>query len=143
MTYTIRQLSKMFDLPASTLRYYEELGLLTNINREGTNRMYQQCHVNHLKTICCFKESGMSLSQLRLFLEMENVPERGNELLDLLNDHAKKIDQQIFNLIENRKHIHRKQLFYEAKHKAYLANEDMPEWKNFKEKEVIYDINQK
>ena len=27
-TYTIKQVSQMFGLPASTLRYYEEIGLL-------------------------------------------------------------------------------------------------------------------
>ena len=30
-TYTIREMSERFGLPASTLRYYEEIGLLTDV----------------------------------------------------------------------------------------------------------------
>lgn len=29
--YTIREISEMFQLPASTLRYYEDMKILTNI----------------------------------------------------------------------------------------------------------------
>ena len=31
--YTIRELSEMFGLPASTIRYYEDEGILTNVGR--------------------------------------------------------------------------------------------------------------
>ncbi|MBO5622327.1 MAG: MerR family DNA-binding transcriptional regulator, partial [Butyrivibrio sp.] len=31
MSYTIAQLSKKFDVNASTLRYYEEIGILSNV----------------------------------------------------------------------------------------------------------------
>lgn len=34
--YTIRELSKMFDLPASTIRYYEDEGILTNVGRTSS-----------------------------------------------------------------------------------------------------------
>ena len=30
-TYTIREMSERFGLPASTLRYYEEIGLLMDV----------------------------------------------------------------------------------------------------------------
>ena len=30
-TYTIKEVSEMFHLPSSTLRYYEDLGILTNV----------------------------------------------------------------------------------------------------------------
>ena len=30
-TYTIRQISNLYKLPTSTLRYYEDLGLLTDV----------------------------------------------------------------------------------------------------------------
>lgn len=32
-TYTIKEVSEMFHLPSSTLRYYEDLGILTNVGR--------------------------------------------------------------------------------------------------------------
>ena len=32
-SYTIKEVSQMFQLPASTLRYYEDMGILTDIAR--------------------------------------------------------------------------------------------------------------
>ena len=44
-TYTIREMSERFGLPASTLRYYEEIGLLTDvIHTESKKRIYTQQH---------------------------------------------------------------------------------------------------
>lgn len=40
--YTIREISDMFQLPSSTLRYYEDMGILTNIGRTASgNRIYK------------------------------------------------------------------------------------------------------
>ena len=54
-TYTIKEVSEMFHLPSSTLRYYEDLGILTNVGRSKSGqRVYIRGHINRLKTICCF-----------------------------------------------------------------------------------------
>lgn len=50
-TYTIKEVSEMFHLPSSTLRYYEDLGILTNVGRSKSGqRVYIQGHINRLKT---------------------------------------------------------------------------------------------
>ena len=42
-TYTIKEVSEMFHLPSSTLRYYEDLGILTNVGRSKSGqRVYIQ-----------------------------------------------------------------------------------------------------
>ena len=42
-SYTIKEVSQMFQLPASTLRYYEDMGILTDIARtESGQRIYLQ-----------------------------------------------------------------------------------------------------
>ena len=38
--YTIREVSKMFDLPVSTLHYYEDEGILTNVGRSASNHAH-------------------------------------------------------------------------------------------------------
>ena len=48
-TYTIKEVSEMFHLPSSTLRYYEDLGILTNVGRSKSGqRVYIQGHINRL-----------------------------------------------------------------------------------------------
>lgn len=37
-TYTIKEVSEMFHLPSSTLRYYEDLGILTNVGRSKSGQ---------------------------------------------------------------------------------------------------------
>jgi DNA-binding transcriptional MerR regulator len=72
--YSIREVSAKFNLPASTLRYYEEVGILTDIPRNSSGkRIYLEKHINRLKTICCFKNTGMSISQLQEFFQYLSV----------------------------------------------------------------------
>ena len=41
MSYSIKELSKMFHLPPSTIRYYEKIGLLENVEHiNGYRRVY-------------------------------------------------------------------------------------------------------
>ena len=55
-TYTIREISRLFSLPLSTLRYYEEEGLLTNVQKSASGqRIYTQEHIDRLHCINCFK----------------------------------------------------------------------------------------
>ena len=50
-TYTIRQISNLYKLPASTLRYYEDLGLLTDVVHTASGaRIYNQSHICLLYT---------------------------------------------------------------------------------------------
>ncbi len=40
MIYSITELSKQFNLPASTIRYYEKIGLLENVEHVNSRRFY-------------------------------------------------------------------------------------------------------
>lgn len=44
MSYTIRQVATQFHMQPSTLRYYEDQGLLTNVERTETG----QAHIRRL-----------------------------------------------------------------------------------------------
>ena len=66
--YSIREVSAKFNLPASTLRYYEEVGILTDIPRNSSGkRIYLEKHINRLKTICCFNYWHEYLSTAIIF----------------------------------------------------------------------------
>ena len=67
-TYTIRQISNLYKLPASTLRYYEDLGLLTDVVHTASGaRIYNQSHIDRLGGIMCLKRSGLSIAKIRQF----------------------------------------------------------------------------
>lgn len=132
-TYTIRNLSEMFSLPASTLRYYEDVELLTNVERHGQKRVYHECHVHRLRTICCFKAAGMSIAQLKLLFQCEDRPEKETEAIQLLQEYVKELSEKIAELQENEIHVKRKLAYYEDQHNARLHNKPLPDWKDYKD----------
>lgn len=105
-TYTITEISKMFDLPASTLRYYEELGILTNVKRnQSKQRIYDQRHINRLKTICCFKKTGLSIAKLQKFFACEeDEAAHIDEILTLLEDQEAHILDELAQYQASLKH---------------------------------------
>ena len=140
--YTIREISEMFQLPASTLRYYEDMEILTNIKRNNSGqRIYEDCHVNRLRTICCFKNAGMSISQLKEFFsyESEETAQIDNILL-LLNDHKTSVTEQIKNLQESYAHLLRKLHYYGDIKKSLESNQPLPQWKDYKFKTFTDDF---
>ncbi len=95
--YGIREISEIFHLPSSTLRYYEEIGILTNIARTSSGqRIFTDAHVNRLKTICCFKNTGMTIAQLKSFFIYESAEqEHIDDIISLLNAQKEYTVEQI------------------------------------------------
>ena len=71
MPYTIKDMSEMTGLPASTLRYYDKQGLLPNLRRDGNNiRVFTDDDYRHLRLINCLKRSGLSIRDIKSFIDM-------------------------------------------------------------------------
>ncbi|AKG37854.1 MerR family transcriptional regulator [Paenibacillus durus ATCC 35681] len=71
MQYTIGQVAEKSNLSIHTLRYYEKEGILPFIKRnESGIRIYEDEHIEWLKFICCLRDTGMSISQLKEFVEL-------------------------------------------------------------------------
>ena len=107
MSYTIRQVATQFHMQPSTLRYYEDQGLLTNVERTETGqRIYEDCHIDRLRAICCFKNAGMTIDDLKKFFVYEsNEPEHIDEILDLLESRRESLDEQRRALNEAAMHV--------------------------------------
>lgn len=74
MQYTIGELSKICNIPTSTLRYYDKLGLFSNIKRDvNNNRIYTDYEALTLKWISCLKETGMPLNEIKDYLDMNII----------------------------------------------------------------------
>ena len=69
MNYSIGEVSRMFGLPQSTLRYYDKEGLLPYIQRQGAGiRRFDEQAVEALRVIECLKKSGMEIKDIRQFM---------------------------------------------------------------------------
>ena len=71
MVYTVGEMAKKLDVPASTLRYYDKEGLLPFVERSsGGIRMFQESDFEWLQVIGCMKKAGMSIRDIRQYIEL-------------------------------------------------------------------------
>ena len=66
--YTIGQISEMFHLPISTLRYYDKEGLFPDIERQSGIRKFSEKEVEALRAIECLKASGLEIKDIKQFM---------------------------------------------------------------------------
>ena len=87
MFYTIGEMAQKLNVAPSTLRYYDKEGLLPSVERsEGGVRIFQDADMGHLSTIKCLKRTGMSIQEIRQYIDLslqgdETIGER-MELID-------------------------------------------------------------
>lgn len=67
--YTIGQVSEMFHLPISTLRYYDKEGLFPNMERTSGIRRFGSQEIETLHIIECLKKSNLEIKDIRQFME--------------------------------------------------------------------------
>lgn len=129
-TYTIREISEMFELPSSTLRYYESEGLLPEVPKSSSGqRIYSDEHVERLKCINYFKRTGMTIPQLRKFFIYEaDEAAHIDKIISLLKDQEQIVNEKLIQLQKDSAHVHHKVEYYsEIKH-ALENNLPLPVW---------------
>lgn len=68
--YTIGQVSEMFNLPISTLRYYDKEGLFPSMQRQSGIRKFGETEVEALRVIECLKASGLEIKDIKKFMDL-------------------------------------------------------------------------
>ncbi len=66
--YSIGQVSEMFHLPVSTLRYYDREGLFPGMARQSGKRQFSEREIEALRVIECLKASGLEIRDIRQFM---------------------------------------------------------------------------
>lgn len=67
--YTIGQISELFHLPISTLRYYDKEGLFPDLKRSSGIRQFGDKEIETLRIIECLKKSGLEIKDIKLFMK--------------------------------------------------------------------------
>lgn len=96
-TYTVGEVSERTGFTIDTLRYYERLGLIEQIERtSGGKRRYRADDIGWLEFVSCLRDTGMPISSMRSFAELcragdETIPAR----IALLDEHRAAVEAQI------------------------------------------------
>jgi DNA-binding transcriptional MerR regulator len=68
--YTIKDVAALTGLPASTLRYYESVGVIAPINRgeSSRHRVYDENDLGQLLAVACLAATGMSVHDMKEYV---------------------------------------------------------------------------
>lgn len=113
----IAKFSELTSLSPHTLRYYEKLGLLTNISRNSSgHRSYSQADIDWVTFINRLKETGMPLEQI---LEYAHLRAEGETTFEqrqiLLEKHRDALKDRIKNELEHLRMLDSKIDYYDSK----------------------------
>ncbi len=123
MDYTIKQVSEKTKLKAYVLRYYEREGLLPFVNRSDSGiRRYSEDDLEWLGLICCLKNTGMSIKQIKDFVELSM---QGGKTLkqrcDMLIKHKKDVEIQIDEMHKHLLKVAHKIEYFTAQYEKYTS----------------------
>jgi len=98
--YKIGDVTKLINITADTLRYYEKFGLLPNISRNVSGiRQYDDKDISRLKFIKRAQSMNFSLNEIKELLSMREGPQTAKDSVrQLTADKLKDVEQQINEL---------------------------------------------
>ena len=95
MVYTVGEMAKLLGVTASTLRYYDKEGLLPFVERSsGGIRMFRESDIEWLRVIECMKKAGMSIKDIRQYIELALKGDDTIELRLMMFRRQKEVLQQ-------------------------------------------------
>ena len=96
--YTIGQVSEMFNLPVSTLRYYDKEGLFPHLKRVNGVRQFSEIEIETLRVIDCLKRSGLEIKEIKEYMSLCSL---GNTTLKQRKEIFEKQKEEVLQEIEN------------------------------------------
>ncbi|UUW90599.1 MerR family transcriptional regulator [Pimelobacter simplex] len=69
-TFSIKEAAALTGLPASTLRYYESIGVVAPVSRSASSghRVYTEDDLDLLTWVACLSATGMAVSDMRQYV---------------------------------------------------------------------------
>lgn len=97
--YGIKEVAEHTGITVSALRYYDKLGLMPQLFRdESGKRQFTEQDICWIELICCLKNSGMPLQEVKEFMLLCIKEDACEERKKILEKHKKFILEQIESL---------------------------------------------
>ena len=95
----IAEVARRSGVPASTLRFYQEKGLIASVGRRGLRRVFNSSVLERLALISLGRASGFSLDEIALMFTPDGRPRIDRQML---RAKAEELDRTIRQLTEMR-----------------------------------------
>ncbi|MFL9868169.1 helix-turn-helix domain-containing protein [Paraburkholderia fungorum] len=86
ITLDIAEVAQQSGIPASTLRFYEEKGLIASTGRRGLRRLFDASVLDRLALIALGRAAGFSLDEIALMFTPDGQPRIDRQMLMLKAD---------------------------------------------------------
>jgi len=116
-TYSIREVAALTGLPASTLRYYESIGLIEPVSRGASSghRVYDERDLDQLTGIACLAAIGLSIEDMRAYVANSRLGSEGaREQVDLLVAQSERLAREAEQLELRRAFVELKADYWRA-----------------------------
>ena len=101
---SIKEAADLTGLPAKTIRYYEDIGLVMPMRAENGYRVFQEADAHKLHFLSKARSLGFSIDECRKLLALYADSERASaDVKALAQDHVTEIDRKIAELQAMRK----------------------------------------
>ena len=107
-SYTIKEAAVLTGLPASTLRYYETVGVISPVARGASSkhRVYDEDDLDELMWVACLAATGMSVSDMRTYVANGRLgPQAAGEQIELLSQQAEKLAAEAKHLVLRQRYV--------------------------------------
>ena len=113
--YTIGQVSEMFNIPVSTLRYYDREGLFPGVERKSGIRKFSDNEIEALRVIECLKASGLEIREIKQFMEWTTEGSATyQQRKQLFETRLKKVEEEMDKLQKTKDMLKYKCWYYET-----------------------------
>jgi DNA-binding transcriptional MerR regulator len=114
--YTPSETSRRSGFSLDTLRYYDKIGLLGELDRTpGGQRVFSDHDIGWLGLLRCLRDTGMPINQMCRFAELARAGDDTiADRVELLRAHAAAVEEQMALLDQQYAHLRGKIGYYEA-----------------------------
>ena len=106
--YTIREAAALTGLPATTLRYYESIGVIAPVSRGASSghRVYDDTDLDQLTWIACLAATGMSVSDMRRYVANGQAgTAAAREQIELLTQQQRRLEREAEQVELRRRYV--------------------------------------
>lgn len=116
-TYSIKEAASLTGLPASTLRYYESIGVLPPVSRGASSkhRVYEESDIDQVMWVACLAATGMSVSDMKQYVANGRLGlSAAGEQIELLSEQQRRLELEYEQIALRRRYVALKIDFWRA-----------------------------
>jgi DNA-binding transcriptional MerR regulator len=116
-SYTIKEAAALTGLPASTLRYYESIGVIPPITRGASSkhRVYDEDDLDQLMWVACLAATGLSVSDMKTYVANGQLGRAAaGDQIDLLTAQERRLALEAEHVALRRRYVKLKIDYWQA-----------------------------